>query len=58
MIFTLPHFLKSRAAMDLWSLALNSSWTTVLFRDKVIYTHSYVQTYLETIKGYGKEVGR
>ena len=44
--------------MDLWSLALNSSWTTVLFRDKVIYTHSYVQTYLETIKGYGKEVGR
>lgn len=55
--FMLCHtFLSHEDAMDLWSLALNSSWTTVLYRDEVIYTHSYVQTYFESIKGYGKKV--
>ena len=55
--FLLCHtFLSHEAAMELWSLALNSSWTTVLYRDEVIYTHSYVQTYFESIKGYGKKV--
>jgi hypothetical protein len=35
-------FLSHKVAMERWRLALNSSWTTVLYRDKVIYTHSYV----------------
>ena len=43
--------------MDLWTLALNSSWTIVLYRDEVIYTHSYIQTFFESIKGYSKKVG-
>ena len=56
--FMLCHtFLSHEAANDLWTLALNSSWTTVLYRDEVIYTHQYVQTYFEGIKGYGKKVG-
>ena len=55
--FMLCHtFLSHEAANDLWTLALNSSWTTVLYRDEVIYTHQYVQTYFEGIKGYGKKV--
>ena len=55
--FMLCHtFLSHEAAMELWSLALNSSWCTVLYRDEVVYTHSYVQTYFESIKGYGKKV--
>ena len=54
---TLTHtFLSHEAAMELWTLALNSSWTTVFYRDEVIYTHSNVQTYFESIKGYGKKV--
>ena len=55
--FMLCHsFLSQQPAMDLWTLALNSSWTTVLYRDEIIYTHSYVQTYFESIRGYNKRV--
>ena len=55
--FMLCHtFLSHEAANDLWTLALNSSWCTVLYRDEIIYTHSYVQTYFESIKGYSKKV--
>ena len=55
--FMLCHsFLSQQHAMDLWTLALNSSWTTVLYRDEIIYTHSYVQTYFESIRGYNKRV--
>jgi NCK-associated protein 1 len=55
--FMLCHtFLSHQPAMELWSLALHSSWTTVLFRDEIIYTHSYIQTFFETIKGYSKKV--
>ena len=55
--FMLCHtFLSHQPAMDLWTLALHSSWTTVLFRDEIIYTHSYIQTYFESIKGYSKKV--
>ena len=55
--FMLCHtFLSHEAANDLWTLALNSSWTTVLYRDEVIYTHQYVQTYFDGIKGYNKKV--
>jgi len=56
--FMLCHtFLSHQPAMDLWTLALNSSWTIVLYRDEVIYTHSYIQTFFESIKGYSKKVG-
>ena len=55
--FMLCHtFLSHQPAMDLWTLALHSSWTTVLFRDEIIYTHSYIQAYFECIKGYSKKV--
>jgi hypothetical protein len=49
-------FLSHEDAKELWSLALNSSGTTVIHRDEVTHTHSYVQTHLESIKGYGKKV--
>ena len=31
-------------------------WTTVLHRNEVSDTHSYVQAYFESIKGHGKKV--
>ena len=49
-------FLSHKAAREQRSRALNSSWATVLYRDEVIYTHSYDQTYFESTKGYGKKV--
>lgn len=35
----------------LWPLAMQNSLTTQLFRDEVIMTHQYIQSYFETIKG-------
>ncbi|KAF5295542.1 hypothetical protein FQR65_LT10405 [Abscondita terminalis] len=40
----------------MWVSALESSWVIPLFRDEVVYIHSYVQTFFETLKGYGKRV--
>ena len=48
--------LSHEAATERRNLARNASGTTVLYRDEVIYTHSYVQTYIESIKGYGKKM--
>jgi NCK-associated protein 1 len=39
---------------DLWQQALQSGVTTCLFRDEVILTHQYIQSFFETIKGYNK----
>ena len=43
-------------AAELWTLALNCGWVVSLFRDEVLYVHSYMQGFFETIKGYGKKV--
>ncbi len=40
----------------LWLAALDSNWVIPLFRDEVLYIHSYAQAFLEGIKGYGKRV--
>jgi hypothetical protein len=31
-------------------------FTTLSIRDEIIYTHSYIQAFFETIKGYSKKV--
>jgi NCK-associated protein 1 len=49
--------LANQAANDLWTLAMSSGWVVPLFRDEVVYIHAYVQTFFESIKGYGKKVG-
>ena len=49
-------FLSHEVARERWRKAHNSSRTTMLYREEVIYTHSYVQNYFESIKGYGKKV--
>lgn len=55
--FTLCHqFLAQPAAANLWTSALQSGWVMPLFRDEVIYFHSYIQTFFDNIKGYGKRV--
>ena len=48
--------LSHEAATERWNQACNASGTTGLYRDEVIYTHSYVQTYIESIKSYGKKM--
>ena len=48
--------LTQPTANELWGLALQSGWVMMLFRDEVIYIHSYIQTFFESIKGYGKKV--
>ena len=40
----------------MWLSALESSWVIALFRDEVIYIHSYVQSLFDTIKGYDKRI--
>ncbi|XKL65966.1 hypothetical protein PGB90_009386 [Kerria lacca] len=40
----------------LWLAALESNWVIPLFRDEVLYVHAYVQSFFESIKGYGKRV--
>lgn len=40
----------------LWLAALESNWVIPLFRDEVLYVHSYVQAFFEGMKGYGKRI--
>ena len=55
--FTLCHqFLAQPVAVNLWTSALQSGWVIPLFRDEVIYIHGYIQTFFDSIKGYGKRV--
>jgi NCK-associated protein 1 len=35
---------------------LTAGWVIPLFRDEVLYIHSFVQPFFESIKGYGKKV--
>jgi NCK-associated protein 1 len=43
-------------ATKLWLSALESSWVIALFRDEVLHMHSYIQSYFDGIKGYGKRI--
>ncbi|KAJ8688113.1 hypothetical protein QAD02_023908 [Eretmocerus hayati] len=55
--FSLCHgVLNQEQPSKLWITALESGWVLVLFRDEVIYIHQYIQSFFETIKGYGKRV--
>lgn len=40
----------------MWISALESSWVLVLFRDEVVYIHSYIQSYFDGVKGYSKRI--
>ncbi|RWS03999.1 membrane-associated protein Hem-like protein [Dinothrombium tinctorium] len=55
--FLLVHqSLNNPQALDLFTKALQCGWVTTLFRDEVIYTHSFVQQFFDSIKGYNKRV--
>jgi len=55
--FTLCHqFLAQPVAVNLWISALQSGWVIALFRDEVIFVHSFIQSFFDGIKGYGKRV--
>lgn len=43
-------------ADELWISALKSSWVITLFRDEVLYIHTYITGFFETIKGYSKRI--
>ncbi|CAG7822378.1 unnamed protein product [Allacma fusca] len=44
------------ASDEMWLAALKSSWVVTLFRDEVLYTHSYINGFFDTIKGYNKRI--
>lgn len=46
--------LQQEQGCKMWIGALESSWVIPLFRDEVVYIHSYIQNYFDSIKGYGK----
>jgi NCK-associated protein 1 len=48
--------LGEQIAHDLFFKALQYGWVMTLYRDEVISTHNFVQTFFESIKGYGKRV--
>ncbi|XP_063219756.1 membrane-associated protein Hem [Bacillus rossius redtenbacheri] len=48
--------LVQERANRLWISALESSWVVVLFRDEVVYIHSYIQNFFDGIKGYSKRI--
>lgn len=55
--FMLMHqALSQEAPNKLWTTALDSNWVIALFRDEVIYIHTYVQTYFDGMKGYSKRI--
>lgn len=51
-----PTLSQNQTANELWVLALSSGWVVPLFRDEVLYIHSYIQAFFEGIKGYSKKV--
>ncbi|XP_046405356.1 membrane-associated protein Hem isoform X2 [Ischnura elegans] len=55
--FMLNHqALVQETANKLWTSALESSWVVALFRDEVLYIHAYIQSFFDSLKGYGKRI--
>ncbi|CAL8120463.1 unnamed protein product [Orchesella dallaii] len=57
--FMLCHqFLNNQhtVADEMWLSALRSSWVITLFRDEVLHIHTYIISYFDGIKGYGKRI--
>lgn len=50
------HKLGSDQGHKMWISALENSWVIALFRDEVIYIHSYIQTLFDSMKGYSKRI--
>lgn len=48
--------LQTEQANKMWVGALESLWVVALFRDEVIYIHSYIQGFFDSIKGYSKRI--
>ncbi|XP_040573731.1 membrane-associated protein Hem [Lepeophtheirus salmonis] len=48
--------LSNKTAAELWKQALSCNWIVSLFRDEVLYIHSHIQSFFESIKGYNKKV--
>jgi len=40
----------------MWLATLKSSWVVTLFRDEVLYIHSYVNAFFDGMKGYSKRI--
>lgn len=50
------HNQDGNVAHKLWLAALESNWSVALFRDETVAIHSFVQSFFDTLKGYGKRV--
>lgn len=50
------HSQDGNVAHKLWLAALESNWSIALFRDETVPIHSFVQSFFDTLKGYGKRV--
>lgn len=55
--FILIHqYLSQPPAQELFQSALHGGYVHTLFRDEVLQTHAYIQSFFESIKGYNKRV--
>lgn len=50
------HLSNQPVALDLFNKSLQCGWCISLFRDEVIYTHQFVQTFFESVKGQNKRI--
>lgn len=48
--------LQQEQANKMWVGALESCWVVALFRDEVIYIHSYIQGFFDGLKGFSKRI--
>ena len=55
--FMLAHpSLNQPVALDLFNKSLQCGWCISLFRDEVIHTHAFVQSFFESVKAPGKRI--
>lgn len=48
--------LNQSETQQLFLNSLKCGWVLSLFRDEVLYTHTFVQQYFETHKGYNRRI--
>lgn len=50
------HLASRQPVVDLLTNVLQSCWVITLFRDEVIFVHQFLQSFFESMKGYGKRM--
>lgn len=51
-----PQVQDENVGHKLWLKTLETNWTIALFRDEIVFIHSFIQSFFDTLKGYGKRI--